>query len=59
MTLLNNIRLTESSSKLAKFEALSVRVDDLQKAIEVLNSGNLSAEIEERDNIDHNTLYLQ
>lgn len=51
-TELNNIQLTELNLKLTKFEALSVRVDDLQSEIEVLNSENISAEVDERDSIE-------
>lgn len=53
---LNSIQLTELSLKLAKFEALSVRVDDLQNEIEVLNSENISTEIDERDNIERDII---
>lgn len=49
---LSKIQLTELNLKLAKFEALSVRVDDLQTEIEVLNPTNIEAEIDERDTID-------
>lgn len=49
---LNEIQLTELNIKLAKFEALSVRVDDLQSEIEVLDPSNIDAEIDERDNIE-------
>ncbi|CAG9558906.1 unnamed protein product [Danaus chrysippus] len=53
---LNSIQLTELSLKLAKFEALSVRVDDLQNEIEVLNFENISTEIDERDNIERDII---
>ncbi|KAJ8724480.1 hypothetical protein PYW08_015954 [Mythimna loreyi] len=49
---LSDIQLTELTLKLAKFEALSVRVDELQNDIEVLNPDNIDAEIDERDNIE-------
>lgn len=50
---LSDIEVTELSLKLAKFEALSVKVDDLQNEIEVLNPDNIVAEVDERDNIEH------
>ncbi|XP_028179428.1 uncharacterized protein LOC114366684 [Ostrinia furnacalis] len=53
---LTNIQLTELSLKLAKFEALSVKVDDLQNDIEVLNSDNIENEIDERDKIDRDII---
>ncbi|KAL0829582.1 hypothetical protein ABMA28_003093 [Loxostege sticticalis] len=53
---LTNIQLTELKLKLAKFEALSVKVDDLQNDIEVLNSDNIANEIEERDNIERDII---
>ncbi|CAH2097522.1 unnamed protein product [Euphydryas editha] len=49
---LTNIQLTELNLKLAKFEALSIRVDDLQGEIEVLCPDNMANEIDERDNIE-------
>ncbi|CAK1580492.1 unnamed protein product [Parnassius mnemosyne] len=49
---LYNVQFTELSLKLAKFEALFVKIDDLQSEIEVLNYENISAEVEERDNIE-------
>ncbi|XP_063635213.1 uncharacterized protein LOC134805966 [Cydia splendana] len=52
-TELDNVQLTELNLKLAKFEALSVKVDELQSEIEVLNFENISAEIEERDLMEH------
>ncbi|XP_047041982.1 uncharacterized protein LOC124646011 [Helicoverpa zea] len=51
-TELNDIQLTELRLKLAKFEALSVRVDDLQSEIDVLNPENIAAEIDERDRME-------
>lgn len=48
-TELSSIELTELRLKLAKFEALSIRVDDLQGEIEVLNPDNIDNEIEERE----------
>ncbi|XP_049878082.1 uncharacterized protein LOC126375229 [Pectinophora gossypiella] len=47
-----NIQMAELKLKLAKFEALSVRYDDLQNEIEVLNSENIQLEIDERDNVE-------
>lgn len=52
LTELNTIQITELRLKLAKFEALSVRTDDLQNEIEVLNSDNLEAELDERESIE-------
>lgn len=53
---LNTTELTEFKLKLAKFEALSVKVDDLQSEIEVLYPDNLEAEIEERDTIEQDVI---
>lgn len=50
---LTSIDLAELSLKLSKFEALSIRFDDLQSQIEVLNSDNLLKEIDEREIIEH------
>lgn len=50
---LSTAESAELSLKLGKFEALSLRFDDLQDRIEVLNSTNLSSEIDERENIEH------
>lgn len=46
------IEIAELTLKLSKFESLSVRFDDLQNQIEVLNSNNLPNEIDERDDIE-------
>lgn len=46
---LSDIQLTELTLRLAKFEALSIRVDDLQSDIEILSPHNISAEVDERD----------
>ncbi|KAL4721667.1 hypothetical protein ACJJTC_018232 [Scirpophaga incertulas] len=53
---LSNIELVELNLKLSKFEALSVKFDDLQSEIEVLNSENIDAEIDEREGIDSDIL---
>ncbi|KAL4719473.1 hypothetical protein ACJJTC_003736 [Scirpophaga incertulas] len=53
---LSNIELVELNLKLSKFEALSVKFDDLQNEIEVLNSENIDAEIDEREGIDSDIL---
>ncbi|XP_053617910.1 uncharacterized protein LOC128679591 [Plodia interpunctella] len=50
---LTSLELAELSVKLSRFEALSLRFDDLQSQIEVLNSDNLQSEIDERENIEH------
>ncbi|KAM3955308.1 aldehyde oxidase 2 [Aphomia sociella] len=44
---LSSIKLAELTFRLGKFEALSKRFDDLQNEIEVLNSENISIEIDE------------
>lgn len=44
--------VAELSLKLGKFEALSLRFDELQDEIEVLNEVNLSLEIDEREHIE-------
>lgn len=46
------LQLAELTLKLAKIEALSVKFDDLQSEIEVLNSESISIEIDERDAIE-------
>lgn len=49
---LDNVQLTELNVKLAKFEALSVRFDNLQDEIEVLSPENFAVEIDEREVIE-------
>lgn len=49
---LTSIELAELTLRLGKFESLSNRFDDLQSQIEVANSGNLSSEVDERDDIE-------
>lgn len=53
---LTNIQLTELNLRLTKFESLSVRVDDLQNEIEVLNPDNISVEVDERDSIERDII---
>lgn len=53
---LPSIEVAELSLKIGKFEALSVKFDDLQGQIEVLNPENLAAEIDERDNIEQDLI---
>lgn len=48
-----NLELAELSLKLSKFEALSVKFDDLQSQIEVLNPEYLEGELLERESIEH------
>lgn len=50
---LSNIEITELNLKLAKFEALSTKFEDLQSEIEVLNSANLDDECDIRENFEH------
>lgn len=50
---LTSIDLAELSLKLGKLESLSIKFDDLQTQIEVLNSENLQKEIDERESIEH------
>ncbi|KAL0849262.1 hypothetical protein ABMA28_013591 [Loxostege sticticalis] len=50
---LTSVDLAELTLKLGKFEALSIRFDDLQTQIEVLNSENLEKEIDERESIEN------
>ncbi|KAJ0172004.1 hypothetical protein K1T71_012767 [Dendrolimus kikuchii] len=45
----SNIELTELKLKLKKFEAISLKFDDLQTEIEVLNSNSLDFELEQRE----------
>lgn len=45
-------QLAELSLKVAKIDALSVKFDDIQSEIEVLNSDSISIEIDERDTIE-------
>lgn len=51
-TALTNIQLTELTLKLAKFEVLSLRFDELQNKLEVLVPANIETEVEERENIE-------
>lgn len=55
---LSNIKLTELNLKLAKFEALSMRFDDLQNELDVLNADNIEVEIEERSDIEQDIILL-
>lgn len=50
---LSVLELAELNLKLSKFERLSVKFDDLQNSIEILNSENIAAEIDERESIEH------
>ncbi|XP_028178737.1 uncharacterized protein LOC114366158 isoform X2 [Ostrinia furnacalis] len=50
---LTSVDLAELTLKLGKFESLSLRFDDLQNQIEVLNSDNLDREIDERESIEN------
>ncbi|KAL4720248.1 hypothetical protein ACJJTC_017327 [Scirpophaga incertulas] len=50
---LTTLELTELALKLGKLETLSLKFDDLQSEIEVLNSDNLQRELDERENIEH------
>lgn len=49
---LSAIELAELSLKLSKLETLSVKFDNLQNNIEVLNSSNINVEIDERDSVE-------
>ncbi|XP_073963072.1 uncharacterized protein [Choristoneura fumiferana] len=49
---LTSIELAELGLKLTKFEGLSVKFDNLQNAIEVLNSENINIEIDNREGIE-------
>lgn len=53
---LSSIELVELSLKLSKFESLSIKFDDLQTEIEVLNHKNLDSEIDERDSIEQDII---
>lgn len=55
---LSNIKLTELNLKQAKFEALSMRFDDLQNELDVLNADNIEVEIEERSDIEQDIILL-
>lgn len=50
---LSNIELSELNLKITKIEGLSIKFDNLQSEIEVLNFENIDSEIDERDNIEH------
>lgn len=54
---LSSIELAELSLKLNRFEGLSVKFDNLQSDIEVLNYLSLDVEIDERDNIEHDIIF--
>ncbi|XP_059045790.1 uncharacterized protein LOC131841487 [Achroia grisella] len=49
---LTTIELTELSLKVNKFESLSVKYDELQTQIELINVENLDSEIDERECIE-------
>lgn len=49
---LSCLETAELSLKLTKFESLSAKFEDLQSEIEVLNSDNLSFEIDERESVE-------
>lgn len=49
---LTSTELAELTLKLGKFESLSNRYDELQNQIDILNSNNLTAEVDERDDIE-------
>ncbi|KAL4705871.1 hypothetical protein ACJJTC_019306 [Scirpophaga incertulas] len=49
---ITDLELVELNLKLSKIECLSTRFDNLQTEIEVLNSENLLAEIDERELIE-------
>lgn len=51
-TTITNTEIAELVLRLSRFESLSLKFDDLQNQIEVLNSRNLQEEIDERDNIE-------
>ncbi|CAK1601374.1 unnamed protein product [Parnassius mnemosyne] len=53
---LHKLQIDELTLKLAKFEALLVKFDDLQSKIEVLDSDNVSEEIDERYLIEQDTI---
>ncbi|KAL4708422.1 hypothetical protein ACJJTC_019658 [Scirpophaga incertulas] len=50
---LASLEFAELTLKLGKFESLSVKFDELQSQIEVLNAENLEYELTERENIEH------
>ncbi|XP_059047190.1 uncharacterized protein LOC131842634 [Achroia grisella] len=52
----SNIELAELNIKITKFEGLSIKFDNLQSDIEVLNADNIDFEIEERDNIERDII---
>lgn len=54
--LMSNIELVELNLKLTKFESLSVKFDNLQSEIEVINSESIDAEVDERDSIEHDII---
>lgn len=54
--LMSNIELVELNLKLTKFETLSVKFDNLQSVIEVINSESIDAEVDERDSIEHDII---
>lgn len=53
---LSNIELAELSLKLSKFEGLSIKFDNVQNTIEILNSENIDTEIDEREGIEHDII---
>lgn len=53
---LSSVELAELSLKITKFETLSLKFDDLQTEIEVLNHECLELEIDERDKVEHDII---
>ncbi|KAL0860227.1 hypothetical protein ABMA27_010534 [Loxostege sticticalis] len=49
---LSSIEITSLSLKITKFESLATKFNDLQSETEVLNSGNLCLELDERESIE-------
>ncbi|KAL4717741.1 hypothetical protein ACJJTC_000890 [Scirpophaga incertulas] len=56
---ITDLELVELNLKLSKIECLSTRFDNLQTEIEVLNSENLLAEIDERELIEDSLIQSQ
>jgi hypothetical protein len=50
------IELAELSLKVSKLEGLSIKFDSVQNEIEVLNSENMSSELDEREMIEQNII---
>ncbi|XP_059049918.1 uncharacterized protein LOC131844937 [Achroia grisella] len=53
---ISTLEIAELTVRLSKFEALSAKFDIMQTQIEIINSENISSEIDERDDIEQDII---